>query len=103
MQTIEQRSAALRVAEATRLGRAEVKRKLRAGDAAIAEALVDPCCQKARVWTLICAHHGVGDATATKLLARLQIGPGRRVCDLTERQRLLVAAAIRSLSLRRAA
>lgn len=93
----EQSLEALRAADAIRLARAQVKRGLRTGETLIADALVDPCCQTARVWTLLCAHHDVGDARATKLLSRCQIGPARRVCDLTARQRDLVVAAMQSL------
>lgn len=100
---LQQSLDALARANETRFARVEVKRKLHDGEMLIGDALEEPCCQSARVWTLICAHYGVGDAKATKLLARLHIGPGRRVRDLTDRQRQLVVAAVPKLGLRRAA
>jgi hypothetical protein len=95
---VPQHIAMLRYADEIRFARADVKRKLRAREMTVAEALPMECVAKMRLSDLLYeAFRLRGRSTQAKvdrLLGELQISPYRLVGKLTERQRLLIVAEL---------
>ena len=87
--TDEQRAAALAKAARARHDRAELLRKVKAGEVRPEDVLMrrDDLVKKTRVLRFIKAWPGYGDAKARKLMARLGIAEGRRLGGLGSRQR----------------
>ena len=73
--------------------RVGVKRRLRAGEVTLAEALEHECCQTMTVFQLLCAQYGWGRERTVRVLSRLQISELRHVGLLTDRQRALLVEA----------
>jgi hypothetical protein len=85
----QQRMDALRRANDIRSDRARLKERLRAGELAIAEVLVDPpvCVHTAKVLDLLLAVPKYGRVKANRLLERCRVSPAKTVNGLTPRQR----------------
>ncbi len=79
----------IRRANDIRSERARVKDRLRSGELAIAELLVDPpgCVHTAKVLDLLLAVPKYGRVKANRLLERCRISPAKTVNGLTPRQR----------------
>lgn len=90
--TNEQRQAALSKAVAARMERKDYKARMKAGGAALAEALDEPCMQKERVRLLLRALPGIGLAKSGKIMRELEISEGRRVRGLGSKQRAALLA-----------
>ena len=85
--TNEQRLAALREANRIRSHRAELKRRLRAGEVDPAEVLADPDCATMKVSKLLLALPKVGRVKADRALRRSSTSPSKTLGGLTARQR----------------
>jgi hypothetical protein len=99
-QALHQRESALERANQIRLARSGVKREIYAGWKTVTDAFDLDCCQSATVFALLRSQKGVGVSKAREVLRIAQVGEGRQVRDLTERQRATLAA-IADLSQRR--
>jgi hypothetical protein len=87
---------ALELANRTRRDRAEVKRRIKRGELTVAEVLADPpaCCGRMSIAELLGAQVLWGPKRCRRLLRDAQVSEIRRVGDLTERQRNLIAGLI---------
>jgi hypothetical protein len=85
----QQRMEALRRANDIRSERARLKERLRNGDVAIHEVLLDPppCIHTAKVVDLVLAVPKYGRVKANKLLERCRVSSSKTVNGLTPRQR----------------
>jgi hypothetical protein len=90
------RLQALERANETRRARAQLKRRIGAGQLSAAQVILD-CPPEAQRWPvaglLACQRHW-GSATCSKFLTRNQISEAKRIGELTERQRRLLAAQL---------
>ena len=88
-----QRMRALEQANAVRLARAELKRRIAEGDVSAAEVILD-CPKVAARWTvadLLIAQHRWGSTRSRKFLQRNAISETKPIGQLTARQRQLLA------------
>lgn len=85
--TTEQRRANLERAKAARRARAELRRDLKTGRIAPADALDDPRAQRLYVRQFLASLPGVAQKRAGEIMCRLDIDPSRRVNGLGSRQR----------------
>lgn len=98
--TLDQRQKALRRADKVRLARAQTKRDIKAGRRTVSEAITDPCCATATVWTLFKAQRGWGEKVTPVFFHRLNakydiaIGASRKCKDLTRREHMALKAAL---------
>jgi hypothetical protein len=93
-----QRLQALAQANKVRLARAELKRKIAYGDVSAAEIIL-ACPEEAKSWSvgeLLMSQRRWGINRCRKFLARNQIGELKPIGKLTERQRQLLAAQLKS-------
>jgi hypothetical protein len=98
MTTGPQRMQALERANAVRLRRAELKRRIAHGQTSAAEVILD-LPWEARSWPvgeLLTSQRRWGSIRAHKLLAGLHISETRQVGELTERQRRVLATQLRA-------
>jgi hypothetical protein len=98
MTTGPQRMQALERANAVRLKRADLKRRIADGRMSAADVVLD-LPWEATSWPvgeLLISQRRWGNIRAHKLLAGLHISEKRPVGDLTERQRRVLAAQLRS-------
>ena len=90
------RLLALERANEIRRARAQLKRRIGAGHLSAAEVILE-CPPEARRWPVVallaCQRHW-GNATCGRFLARNQIGEAKRIGELTDRQRRLLAAQL---------
>jgi hypothetical protein len=98
-----QRMRALEQANAVRLARAELKRRIAEGEVSAAEVILD-CPKVAARWTvadLLVAQHRWGSTRSRKFLQRNAISETKPIGQLTARQRQLLADQLdRSASIR---
>lgn len=92
MTATEQRAAALTAGNLVRCQGASIKRALAGGSISLHDALHHPAAGSLRVSALLCSLRGVGESTATRVITAHRISEGRRVRELTDRQRALLAA-----------
>lgn len=85
--TLEQRLTSLDEANRVRLGRAALKRRIRAGELSLLEALAHEYAQTASVYEMVVSVRRWGPIRTRALLAMLHIHERRRVAQLTDRQR----------------
>jgi hypothetical protein len=91
---------ALKHANEIRVGRSIVKRKLRNREITLSEALREPCCATATIYSMLCAQRGWGDVRAHGFLSKLAnhyavpVGASRTVKELTGRQLATLSAAL---------
>jgi hypothetical protein len=91
------RLAALRLANDVRRERAELKGRIAEGGLSATEVLLDPSRAAAgcSLVDLLMSQRTWGRVKVSKFLARNQIGASKRISDLTDRQRQLLAAQLR--------
>jgi hypothetical protein len=89
----EQQMKALERANVVRFAAADVKRELRDGRLLLGDALWDERAQSIVLRTLLMTRDRVGPVRVDRLLRRLEINGHKRVSDLTERQKGVVADA----------
>jgi hypothetical protein len=89
----EQQMKALERANVVRFAAADVKRELRDGRLLLGDALWDDRAQSIVLRTLLMTRDRVGPVRVDRLLRRLEINGHKRVSDLTERQKDVVADA----------
>ncbi len=89
----EQQMKALARANTVRFAAADVKRELRDGRLLLGDALWDDRAQSVVLRTLLMTRDRVGPVRVDRLLRRLEINGHKRVGDLTERQKGVVADA----------
>ena len=91
------RLAALRLANDVRRERAELKRRIAEGGLTAAEVLLDPSPAAAgcSLADLLMSQRKWGRVKVAKFLARNEIGASKRISDLTDRQRQMLAAQLR--------
>jgi predicted nucleic acid-binding OB-fold protein len=94
--TEQQRQQALRKAAEARQKRAELRRKLKAGEVSFTEVLNrrDPIVLRMKVSSLLESLPGIGKARAQKLMKDAGISPTRRVQGLGSRQKEYLRSAI---------
>jgi hypothetical protein len=92
----QQRLDALDQANAIRRARADLKRRIQAGQLSAAEVILDPPAEAVRwpVERLLACQRGWGSTTARKFLTENQIVESKPIGELTERQRHLLAAQL---------
>lgn len=90
-----QHLSALARANYVRLGHADVKREIGTGELTVQEALDDERTESMPVVVLLLSQHRWGAIKARAVLRGLCIGELRKVRDLTDRQKTLIAAACR--------
>jgi hypothetical protein len=91
-----QRLRALERANAVRLARAELKRRIAEGEASAAEVILEPP-NEALSWAigeLLMSQRRWGATKCRKFLSRFQISETKPLGALTDRQRRLIAAAL---------
>ena len=96
-----QRLRALEHANAVRLARAELKRRVAVGDVSAAEVIL-ACPESVQRWTvgeLLTAQRRWGSKRCRKFLERNGISEMKLIGSLTERQRRLLAGQLRDLRL----
>lgn len=92
-----QRLEALKLANAVRTERAQLKRDLKAGRVRIEQVLASPpdCVHSAKVADIMLAVPRYGRVKVTKVLQRCRISPSKTVIGLSERQRSELIEALR--------
>lgn len=91
---IQQRRALERAKE-VKLGGCDVKREVARGELSMVQALTDPRSGHLTVYHLLIAQRRWGRERTVKTLTRLEIRERKRVRDLTDRQRQILADACR--------
>jgi|SRR5579884_1875655 len=97
-----QRLQALERANAVRLARAELKRRIADGDASAGEVILEPP-KEALSWAigeLLMSQRRWGTTRCRKFLARLHISETKALGALTDRQRRLLAEELESCAAR---
>jgi hypothetical protein len=89
----EQQMKALERANLVRLAAADVKREVSSGILPLRDAVFDERAQSIVLRTLLMTPSRVGPVRVDRLLRRLEINGHKRVSDLTERQKGVVADA----------
>jgi hypothetical protein len=82
-----QNMQALALANEHRLAGAELRRRVNAGDITFADAVSDDAAGVLSVERMLTAQRWVGAQKARDIVQMIPCSPGRRVRDLTERQR----------------
>lgn len=87
--SLEQRRAALQIANEIRTYRAELKREVKAGKKSVIDLLLDPPeeIDTMRVVDLLLAAPKIGQAKVKKILATCRISPSKTVGGMSQRQR----------------
>jgi hypothetical protein len=88
-----QRDRALERAQAARTAAMQIRVEVAAGLLTVPAALKDPRAQPMPIGRLLLAQRGWGQSKVNRLCRRLELWPARRVRDLTQRQRALIATA----------
>lgn len=85
--SLNQRLAALEIANEIRSHRKGIKRDLAAGRIHLSALLEDPRCDTMKVWDALVALPKVGRVKANRALTRLRISPSKTLGGLSARQR----------------
>lgn len=85
--TDEQRAENLARAAQTRVERAALKKRMKAGEVSVADAMADPIAQRMPARQFIAAMPGIGKAHAEFVAEKLHLAKNRRVGGLGDRQR----------------
>jgi hypothetical protein len=95
--SLNQRMDALNRANEIRTKRAQLKRDLKAGRAAIHELLMEPPAyiETAKVFDLLLAVPKYGRVKANKVLTQCRISPSKTIGGLSQRQRAELVALLR--------
>ena len=96
--SLQQRSDALATANAIRHARAQLKRRVKTGDARIADVVRNPPAyvQTMKVYDLLLAVPALGPVKINKLLRHHRISPSKNLGGLSARQRDDLATALES-------
>lgn len=99
--TDEQRREAVEKAQAARRARKELKASIKRGEVSLTEVLDSegPVVERMRVWDLLRALPGIGEAKAKKLMQDCGIAESKRVGGLGCRQREKLREAFDEMSL----
>jgi hypothetical protein len=91
--SLDQRMAALEIANEARALRAQLKRDLKAGRASIGELLLDSPAflQSAKVFDMLLALPKVGRVKAAKIMNNCRVSPNKTFGGLSDRQRAELA------------
>jgi hypothetical protein len=86
-------------ANAVRVARSAIKRRIYTGELSVIDAMAEPCVASMLLSQLLDAQYRWGPVRARELLLQLGyrgviISPYRRVCELTERQRAALAVEL---------
>ncbi len=94
----DQRRLALERANRVRLTRASLKRRLRAGEVAAADAILRSSrdTDTMTIAELLLSQRGWGPARSAKMLLSVSIAEKKTLGSLTERQRVMLAAVLSS-------
>jgi hypothetical protein len=97
-----QRRAALARANEIRLARAELKRRIAGGDVSAANIILDSPEEASSwaVWDLLMSQRSWGSSRCRKFLSTNNISETKRLGQLTDRQRELLAGQLRERSSR---
>jgi hypothetical protein len=96
--TLEERRRFLKVANATRIASAEVKKEIKAGRVSLHDALHDPRAQSMKVFTLIASLPGWGKTKVRLAEIRLSpITPVTRVRDLSNHNKAVLIVRLKGL------
>jgi hypothetical protein len=95
-----QRLRALERANAIRLARAELKRRIAEGEVSVADVLLEPPPHAASwaVWDLLMSQRRWGSSRCRKFLWKNRINETKPIGALTERQRRLLASQLEACS-----
>src|SRR5437588_1363643 len=95
---IRQRLLALERANHVRLTRATLKRRLRSGEVAAADAILRSSrdTETMTIAELLLSQRGWGPARSAKMLRSVSLSEKKTLGSLTERQRLMLAAVLSS-------
>jgi hypothetical protein len=95
--TATQYMPALEKANAVRLARAALKRAVALGERSAAETILEPApeAQRMVIFDLLRAQRHWGDGRCRRLLQSVGIPERKLLCELTERQRQMLAAHLR--------
>lgn len=95
--SVEQRMAALKVANEVRSRKAELKRELRENRMLILKAICDPpvWLRNAKVEEILLATRGFGRVKVREMLRAAEIAPSKTVGGITDRQRVLLLRRLR--------
>jgi hypothetical protein len=95
------RLAALRLANDARSRRAELKRQIAVGAVRVADVLVDPppVATGIPVAALLISQRGWGRVKSRRFLSSNDVSETRKVGELSQRQRELLATELRALSI----
>lgn len=87
--TVEQRFAALALANEVRVKRSRLKADIKSGERSLVDVLADPpeFALTAKVWDFLMAAPGVGPTRINRWLSRSAISPSKTLGGLTVRQR----------------
>lgn len=88
---MQQRLDAIAKANVVRLAGVDVKREIAAGVLSVGDALLDPRATSVTLFDLLRAQWRWGPDRSRRTLGRLDLHPRKRVGDLTDRQRELIA------------
>ena len=93
------RLAALQLANDVRSGRAALKRQIAAGTVRVVDVLVDPPPVAAGIsmGALLISQRGWGRVKSGRFLSSHDVGEARKLGELSQRQRELLAAELRAL------
>lgn len=92
--TDSQRAASLQRANDVRIGVAELRAELAAGELELVDALKDPRAGACPIHRLLISLPRYGPVRARKLLWTLNVRETKRVGDLTDRQRAVIAELV---------
>lgn len=90
-----QRRRALERAKVIKLGGCDLKQEVNRGEMSIEKALTDPRAAHLTVYHLLISQRRWGRERTVKTLARVEIRERKRVRELTDRQRQILADACR--------
>lgn len=87
--SLSQRMAALRRANDIRSQRAEIKRRIKAGNESVTGLIADPpeYIDTMKVWDLMIATPKFGRVKVNRILTQVRVSPSKTVGGLSERQR----------------
>lgn len=91
--TSEQRKAALEKAMETRSARAELNRRLKAGEISVTAYMSDPVGKRTKVYKMLTCIPGVGPAKAREFMDEYHISETRRVQGLGSNQYTAITEA----------
>lgn len=96
--TAEQRAEALEKAKAARQARYELKRRIRAGEVGVEEALAAPEAKRMAVASFLCAWPGIGAGKTAAFMRGAGVAERRRVGGLGKNQLAALVAFVKENS-----